>query len=157
MILQRLKSPFLKRKIWITQQNLTQNQKYFNLLVSGPGRFELWKIEGKKSCWTNSLTLCPTAGTMSGMLQIPNTLSENLDPQYYVLLSVFFTYSATKYLLITFLWAFFFLTSLFQTRNESNQLALVDGFPCEKSSFLICTIVTPDTRQFFNVPTTTMC
>ena len=96
VILQRLKSPFLKRKIWITQQNLTQNQKYFNLLVSGPGRFELCKIEGKKSCWTNSLTLCPTAGTMSGMLQIPNTLSENLDPQYYVLLSVFFTYSIVR-------------------------------------------------------------
>ena len=31
------------RKIWITRWILNQNRKYFNPLVSGPGRFELWR------------------------------------------------------------------------------------------------------------------
>ena len=36
---------------------LNQNREYFNPLVSGPGRFELWmkKTRGRKSRWTVSL------------------------------------------------------------------------------------------------------
>ena len=40
-------------KIRITQWILNQNRKYFNPVVSGTGRFELWKkTEGRKSGWT---------------------------------------------------------------------------------------------------------
>ena len=31
------------RKVWTTRRNLNQNRKYFNPLVSGPGKFEWWK------------------------------------------------------------------------------------------------------------------
>ena len=36
------------RKIRITRPNLNQNRKFFNLLVSGPGRFEWWQKWGSK-------------------------------------------------------------------------------------------------------------
>ena len=36
-------SQFFETKIRITQQKLNQNRKYFNPLVSGPGRFEILK------------------------------------------------------------------------------------------------------------------
>ena len=47
---------FYEPKNRITQQILNQNRKYFNPLVSGPGRFELGKTEGQKSRWTVPLT-----------------------------------------------------------------------------------------------------
>ena len=44
---------FFKPKIRITQRNLNQTRIFFNPLVSGPGRFELWKkTGGRKSGWT---------------------------------------------------------------------------------------------------------
>ena len=40
-------------KIRISRRKRNQNRKYFNPLVSGPGRFELWKkLGGPKSRWT---------------------------------------------------------------------------------------------------------
>ena len=36
-------SQFFEPKLWITPQNLNQNWKYFNPLVSGPDRFQWWK------------------------------------------------------------------------------------------------------------------
>ena len=41
-------------KIWITRRILKHNRKYFNPLVSGPGRFELLKV------WRSKISLyCP--------------------------------------------------------------------------------------------------
>ena len=46
---------FLKLKTRITQQNLNRNWKYFNPLVSAPGRFKLWK-----KIWRSKISLdCP--------------------------------------------------------------------------------------------------
>ena len=48
-------TPWRFLKIRITRRNINQNQKYFYQLVSGPGRFKLWrrrKTGGWKSRWT---------------------------------------------------------------------------------------------------------
>ena len=37
----------LFQKIWITLRNLNRNRKYFNPLLSGPARLELWKDKSK--------------------------------------------------------------------------------------------------------------
>ena len=46
------------RKTGITWRNLNQNWKYFNPLLSGPGRFELKKTR-QKSCWNVPLNRIP--------------------------------------------------------------------------------------------------
>ena len=40
------------RRDWKIRITHNQNWKYFNPMVSGPGRFKLWKIGGWKSHWT---------------------------------------------------------------------------------------------------------
>ena len=51
-------TPGRKKKIQMTQQNLTQNWKYFKPLLIGRGWFKWWekKTVGRKSCWTVPLT-----------------------------------------------------------------------------------------------------
>ena len=46
------------RKTGITWRNLNQNRKYFNPLLSGPGRCELKKTR-QKSCWNVPLNRIP--------------------------------------------------------------------------------------------------
>ena len=69
--------------IWINWQILNQNRKYFNPLVSGPGRFELWKK------WRSKISLdCPFNPTSIGYctkldLQYPKDHRQASCPQLF--------------------------------------------------------------------------
>ena len=58
---------FTKNLINLAKSN--QSWKYFNLLVSGPGRFEWWKKFGRKSRWNVPLNRIRKSGMTPPIMQ----------------------------------------------------------------------------------------
>ena len=59
--IKKLQFSFLKKVLGQKKIFTPRGVSFFNPLVSGPGRFELWKkTEGRKSRWTDPLRKCTT-------------------------------------------------------------------------------------------------
>ena len=132
---------FFKPKSRITQRNLNQTQNYFTPLVSGPGRFELWKkTGGRKSRWTVPLNLCTIH------LQYTITVHRCLWNVYLVLTVLVFTVFSTVHYVDDHV-SFFFLLLLLANFFMLIQIIL-SGY---ETKFFVSKVFNLFIKIYFNI------